>query len=58
MSTPQAEADDRYKVLKNVNILEFRNCIRNHHDKCNQISTNIPSIGLIISERAFEILAF
>ena len=38
------------KVLKNVNILEFGDYIWNHHDKCIQISTNMPGICLEIYE--------
>ena len=32
---------------KNVEILKFLDYIRNHLEKCNQISTNMPSIGLV-----------
>ena len=31
-----------------VNILEFGADICNHHEKCIHISTNMPSIGLVI----------
>ena len=38
-----------HKSFKNVNILEFGDyIIWNHHEKCIQISTNMPSIGLEI----------
>ena len=33
-------------MFKNVNILEFGDYIWNHHEKCIQISTNMPDIGL------------
>ena len=46
------------KIVKNVRILEFHYHIWNQRDKCFQISTNMPSIGLIILEIAFEILEF
>ena len=36
--------------LSNVKILELHNHIWNHHDKCIQISTNMPSIGSLICE--------
>ena len=35
------------KCSKNVNILEFHDHIWNRHEKCIQISTNMPSIGLV-----------
>ena len=34
-----------HKRFKNVKILEFDN-FWNHHEKCIQISTNMPGIGL------------
>ena len=37
-----------HKMFKNFKILEFRDYIWNHHEKCIQISTNMPSIGLVI----------
>ena len=45
-------------MLKNVNILKFDYYIWNPHEKYIEISTNIPSIGLIIREIGFEILEF
>ena len=51
LSTWQAWADDNqngHKMLKNVNIIEFGDYIWNHHEKCIQISTNMPDIGLEI----------
>ena len=33
-------------MFKNVNILESGDHIWNHHEKCIQISTNMPDIGL------------
>ena len=38
-------------VLKNVNILEFGDFNWNHHEKCIQISTNMPGIGLILEKQ-------
>ena len=37
-------------VVKNVNIVGFHDHIWNHHEKCIQISTNMPSIGFVIPE--------
>ena len=57
----QAWADDNnkcHKIVKKVNILEFSDYIWNHHEKCIQISNNMPSIGLIIPEIAIEISGF
>ena len=39
---------------KIVNILEFGDYIWNDLEKCIQISTNTPSIGLVICEIGFE----
>ena len=36
--------------VKNVKIVEFHYHILNHHEKCIKISTNMPSIGLVIRE--------
>ena len=44
--------------VKNVNIVEFHDHIWNHHGKCIQISTNMPSIGLVMPEITYEILEF
>ena len=41
--------------VKNVNIVEFHDHIWNHHKKCIQISTNIPSIGSLIRKIAVQI---
>ena len=46
------------KIVKNVNILEFRNHIWNHHEKCIQISTNMPGIGSLIREIHIQISEF
>ena len=35
-------------TIQKVNILKFDDYIWNHHDKCIQISTNMPAIGLEI----------
>ena len=45
-------------LVKNVKIVEFHCHIRNHHEKCIEISTNMPSIGLIIPELICEMLEF
>ena len=43
---------------ENVNIVEFNDHIWNRHEKCIQISTNMPSIGLVTPEITCGILAF
>ena len=55
LSTRQAGADDRSKVNKIVKIVEFHDHIWNYNEKCIQISTNMPGIGLLICEIAVEI---
>ena len=54
-----ARADDRvenvYKIATNLNILQFHSHIWNHYEKCIQISPNMPGIGSVIPEIAFEI---
>ena len=45
-------------LVKNVKIVEFHNHIRNSHEKCIQISTNMPNIGLVIPEITFDMLEF
>ena len=40
--------------MKNVKILEFGDYIWDHCEKCIQISTDMPNIGLVICEIAFE----
>ena len=37
-------------LVKNVKIVEFHYHIWNHHEKCIQISTNMPGLGLEICE--------
>ena len=37
-------------MFKCVNILEFGDYIWNHNEKCIEISTNMPGIGLEICE--------
>ena len=37
-------------MFKNVKIPEFSDYIWNHHEKCIQISTHMPGIGLEICE--------
>ena len=39
-----------HKNLKNLKIVEFCDNIWNHHEKCIQISTNMPGIGLEMYE--------
>ena len=43
------------KLVKNVKIPEFHDHIWNHKEKCIQISTNMPGIGLVIHEIDVEI---
>ena len=43
---------------KNVKIFEFRYHIWNHNEKRIQISTNMPSIGLVMSEVGFKMHKF
>ena len=45
-------------VKKSRHFLQFRCHIWIHHEKYIQISTNMPGIGLVIREIAFEILEF
>ena len=63
LSTPQTSADDRSKIehiwfLKKIKIVEFHDHIWNHNEKCIQLSTNMPSIGLVIPEITSEMLGF
>ena len=46
------------EFVKIVKIVEFHYHIRNHDEKCIQISTNIPSIGFLIPEIISEMLGF
>ena len=59
LSKRQASADDILKkctnLVKNVKILEFHDLIWNHHEKCIQISTNMPGIGSLIRELDIKI---
>ena len=43
------------KFGKKCQNLEFHDFILNHHEKCIQISTNNPSVGLVIPEVTSEI---
>ena len=43
------------QIFKNLEIVEFHDYIRNHNEKCIQISTNMPSIGSVIRELAVKI---
>ena len=45
------------KMFKNVNIIEFSYFSWNHHEKCIEISTNMPSTGLVIREIDVDICA-
>ena len=45
-------------MFKNINILEFGDDIQIHCEKCIEISTNMPNIGLEMPEIAFKISAF
>ena len=47
-------------LVENVNIMECYDqaYIWNHHEKCIQIITNMPSIGLVIPEINCEMLEF
>ena len=62
LSARQASADDGSKMLQILylfsKIVEFHDHIWNHHDKCIQISTNMPSIGLVVPEITIESLEF
>ena len=44
------------KNVKNVNRIELHHFVWNRHGKCTQISTNMPDIGWVIHEIAFQIL--
>ena len=44
--------------VKYLKIVEFHDHIWIHHEKCIQISTNMPSIGLLIVEIGFEFKEF
>ena len=60
LSTRQASADDRskneQKFVQNVKIMELYDYIWYHHEKCIQISTNMPGIGLVIPEITCQML--
>ena len=43
---------------KNVKIVKFGKHIWIHHEKCIEISTNMPNIGLEIPEIGFDILGY
>ena len=43
------------KFAKNVHLLELHDHIWNHHEKCIEISTNMPGIGSLIREIDFNI---
>ena len=58
--TRQAWADDRPNISHNfpkiIKVIECHYYIWNHREKCFQISTNMPGIGSVISDIAFEML--
>ena len=63
LSTPPAGECKRQVInltnfVKNVQIVEFHGHIWNHHEKCIQLSTNMPSIGVVIPEITCEMLEF
>ena len=45
-------------VTQMSTILEFGDVIKIHHEKCIEISTNMPNIGFEIPDLAFEISEF
>ena len=58
-------ADERSKTSpqiflkrKKIKFVNFHYQIWIHHEKCIQISTNMPSIGLVIPEINSEMLEF
>ena len=60
LSTQEASADDRSKIDQNVHtkkskLWNFIFHTWNHHEKCIEISTNIPGIGSLIFEIAVTI---
>ena len=52
------QVKDLRNVVKNVKIVEFHYHFWNHHEKCIQMSTNMPSIGLVIPEITCQMLVF
>ena len=53
MSRRHRQVQNFPKMLKGSKILEFHDHIWNHHEKCIQISTNMPGIGSLIREITF-----
>ena len=49
---------DQNKMFTNSKNIEFYCYIWNHHGKCIKISTNMPSIGLVICEMGCKIWEF
>ena len=47
-----------HKIFKNIKILEFGDYIWNQHEKCIQISTNMPGVGSLIREIDVKIQKF
>ena len=45
-------------MFNNVTTLEFGDDFQIHHEKCIEISTNMPSIGLVIPEITFQMSDF
>ena len=44
-----------HNFVKNVKIIKHNNHIENQHAKCIQLSTNMPSIGLVVFKIGLEI---
>ena len=51
----QTTGKNQTNFVKNVKFVEFHDHIWNHHEKCIQISTNMPGIGSLIHEIAVQI---
>ena len=45
-------------MFKNAQIQTFHDHIWNRHEKCIQISTNMPGIGLVYCDLDFELKEF
>ena len=46
----------KFHICTRVKMIALHYIIWNHHGKCIQISTNMPCIGFVMSEIAFEML--
>ena len=47
---------NKITILFYVKTVKYHYCIRNPREKCIEISTNMPGIGLVIRGMGFEIL--